>query len=674
MVLGPGIQRGPFPPVFSRLELTLRLWHTRFGFLATLTPKIPVTIFSEFNLGSLFSSHWNVVWIAAAAFFLLQIGLCSRFFLRMRRQERKLRALLSDLRQGGDGRGVPDRFAWLDWVHRVFPQGSTTPGSYTRDDVLKELDTRISSSADYLLLQRLGVMAPLLGVILTVLGFWWLKVPDTEEQSLNDILFAVTPLVAGVGIGAILAFINQGLLHVAGIKAEAVRMAARSWFDAAVWSTVGLDTQAATVKAIAGIDKMARTLSDSADKQHEATQWMAESTLAIQESAAEFHDAVQGFGGRIEGLPDTLAELRTAMSSSVETFQSLIPVAERVVAGLDVSVSAFRTAIENQFIEAARLHRTAIADISASTDRLGESTEHLRTGSEDLQDVISSHSSSFRELSRTLKQSLANELLPTHQDLRATVSSLENCVGEFSACMRSLRTTTEALSENIASATRGIGTMASQIEPSVASFREAVDDRFVTAAEHHEENLKTLSSSIEQIQAAGQALAKGATAIERMLSRHAGLEREIEPAQETLQAAIDKIASVGHTFQGTVESHIAPSHQALSRAAGSLTSSAGRLAAFIEQGLDPVTHRLTTLDETLSRLEGTVNAIRDFSRVRKEVGELCASLSQAAEVASAITDLPDQIRNVLEELVSAQQDELNARGNLLTWLRGRPKV
>ena len=105
-----------------------------------------------------------------------------------------------------------------------FPADTTNPpGNFTREDVLQELDTRIASNGDYLLLQRMGVMAPLLGVVLTVVGFYWLKVGD-EEQSLQSILLAVTPLVSGVGTGAVLALINQVLLHIAGRRAESLRM------------------------------------------------------------------------------------------------------------------------------------------------------------------------------------------------------------------------------------------------------------------------------------------------------------------------------------------------------------------------------------------------------------------------------------------------------------------
>jgi hypothetical protein len=69
---------------------------------------------------------------------------------------------------------------------------------------------------------------------LTVGGFYWLRVGD-GEQSLQTILLTVTPLVSGVGTGAILALINQALLHIAGRRVESLRTTARSWFDMVIW-------------------------------------------------------------------------------------------------------------------------------------------------------------------------------------------------------------------------------------------------------------------------------------------------------------------------------------------------------------------------------------------------------------------------------------------------------
>src|SRR5947207_10546319 len=110
----------------------------------------------------------------------------------------------------------------------------------------------------------MGVMAPLLGVILTVAGFYWLRVGD-ENQSLQTILLAVTPLISGVGTGAVLALINQALLHIAGRRVESLRMSARTWFDSVIWSRSSFDTQASTMKAVQAMERLIRnTLADIA--------------------------------------------------------------------------------------------------------------------------------------------------------------------------------------------------------------------------------------------------------------------------------------------------------------------------------------------------------------------------------------------------------------------------
>src|SRR6476646_8617018 len=140
----------------------------------------------------LFSSQWIVVGSIGFVFFLVQLVLSLSFCARMRRQERIIRRLCRDREKGGSGRGdrrdVPRSFAWLQWVNSNFPVSGAPPSNnFTREDVLSELDTRIASNGGYLLLQRMGVMAPLLGVVLTVAGFYWLHIGD-GDQSLQTIL------------------------------------------------------------------------------------------------------------------------------------------------------------------------------------------------------------------------------------------------------------------------------------------------------------------------------------------------------------------------------------------------------------------------------------------------------------------------------------------------------
>src|SRR4029078_2379069 len=147
--------------------------------------------------------------------------------------------LRRDYEAGGSGRADArtniKKAPWYQWVLSHFQPDATGKSCvFNSEDALQELDARIASNGGYLLLQRMGVMAPLLGVVLTVAGFYWLHVGD-DVQSLQTILLAVTPLVSGVGTGAVLALINQVLLHIAGRRVESLRMIARMWFDTVIW-------------------------------------------------------------------------------------------------------------------------------------------------------------------------------------------------------------------------------------------------------------------------------------------------------------------------------------------------------------------------------------------------------------------------------------------------------
>jgi hypothetical protein len=238
----------------------------------------------QFN-SDLFSSHWGLVIGIGLAFFLLQVVLSISFGFRMRRQQRVVRRLCRNFESGGNGRGdrsLAWRFPWTHWVVCNFPaDGARISANFTRDDALQELDTRIASNGSYLLLQRMSVMAPLLGVVLTVAGFYWLNVSE-EDQSLQTILMAVTPLVSGVGTGAVLAIINQMLLHMAGRRVESLRTSARHWFDTVIWSRATFDAQGGgTAKAVQAMERLVRNALSDIDRLSETLTRAAEISVAI---------------------------------------------------------------------------------------------------------------------------------------------------------------------------------------------------------------------------------------------------------------------------------------------------------------------------------------------------------------------------------------------------------
>ena len=331
------------------------------------------------------SDHWAVVIGVSVFFFLLQMMLSMKLYAQTWGQNRFLRQLRRDFEAGGSGRPTLeeplDDFSWLEWVVASFPtaEENRRPGRFTRETALHELDVRIASDWSYLLLQRMGVMAPLLGVVLTVVGFYWLKVDDGTEQSLQTILTSVTPLVSGVGAGAVLALLNQFLLQGVGGRLERLRMTARSWFDAVIWPYATPESPVSEVNAISSIETFAGILVGAARRHTESSDQIAAATAAMKQAAAKFEQIVGSIHGEIKGLPAALDVIRDATDASAQALQDLIPVGARAVANLDVSVAAFRTTIDREFTEAAKIHLEASKSLDAAVEQMRRTLDHRAT-------------------------------------------------------------------------------------------------------------------------------------------------------------------------------------------------------------------------------------------------------------------------------------------------------
>jgi len=239
---------------------------------------------THFINGDVLSNEWALVLGVGTAFFLVQIALTVAFCFRVRRQERALEQLFLDFELGGSGRldvqSLPRKSSWTPWVVSHFPTDAMHSSNFTREDALEELDTRLASDGSYLLLQRMGVMAPLIGVVLTVTGFYWIRVGE-ENESLQSILWAVTPLVSGIGTGAVLALINQALLHIASRRVESLRMTARTWFDAVIWDSIGCGKQANPANAVQVTEQFVSSALEDIDRLTDTLARAAEISVAI---------------------------------------------------------------------------------------------------------------------------------------------------------------------------------------------------------------------------------------------------------------------------------------------------------------------------------------------------------------------------------------------------------
>ncbi|HJQ80022.1 MAG TPA: hypothetical protein VJ828_08710 [Lacipirellulaceae bacterium] len=624
-------------------------------------------MFQLFPDGEFRADNWVVVIGIGLLFFLVQLTLTLRFNFRLRRQRRILAQLGADFEEGGDGRGHVDKiqesYGWIHWVVANFPAPSTNPpANYSREDVLQELDTRIASDSDYLLLQRMGIMAPLLGVVLTVVGFYWLEINETQEQSLQAILLAVTPLVAGVGTGAVLALINQVLLHVAGRRVEALRMAAREWFDAAVWRNIGLDTQAATVKAVRAIERLATSVTEASTRHDASSNRIAQTSASMKDAATQFGQVVKSFAGEIRGIPESLSEVRRSTSAAAASLDELIQIGTRAVANLDVSVAAFRSSLDRDFATAAQLHFRSSKSLADSVQQISEAAELLKSGAGDIKQTSQTGAASFEKLDDSIRQ----QLVPANRRFHDAVQELSGQAAAVSKVARDLSTHVESTASEL-------DKTAGRLVPSFNAFCDTVDQRLGPAVQQQRRQVESIGQSIDRLREVAESMSEGMRGLRAMLEEFSLAVGRTGPLHEALAGTAKELAEAGKHMRRSIESDMAPSQRSMRDTATTFANAAAQLIDFTQDGLVPATRELATLHETLRGLEEVVASIRSFSHARADIDRLNTTLARSAEISDALAALPDQLREILEQRTNHSAGLSNLPGRVRTWLTRRPK-
>jgi hypothetical protein len=620
-----------------------------------------------FTNGEFRADNWVVVIGVGLLFFLVQLVLTLRFNFRLRRQRRILAQLAEDFDEGGDGRPddhqLRESYGWIHWVVANFPARSTNPpANYSREDVLQELDTRIASDSDYLLLQRMGIMAPLLGVVLTVVGFYFLEISDSQEQSLQSILLAVTPLVAGVGTGAVLALINQVLLHVAGRRVEALRMAAREWFDAVVWRHIGLDTQAATVKAVRAIERLATSVTESATRHDASSNRIAQTTASMKDASTQFRQVVKSFASEIRGIPESLVEVRRSTTAAAASLDELIQIGTRAVANLDVSVAAFRTSLDRDFATAAQLHFRSSKILADSAQQISETAELMKSGAADMKQTTQAGAASFEKLDDSIRQ----QIVPANRRFHEAMQELSGQAAVVSKVARDL-------SSHVETTASELDKTASRLVPSLGSFCDAVDQRLGPAVSQQSKQVESISQSIERLREVAESMSDGMRGLRQMLEEFSVAVGRTGPLQEALAGTAKDLSEAGKHLRRSIETDMSPSQRTMRDSAASVANAAAQLSDFARDGLVPATRELTTLHETLHGLEEVVASIRNFSHARADIDRLNATLARSAEISDAIASLPEQLKEVLEQRTNHSTGMSTLPGRVRTWLTRRPK-
>ena len=591
--------------------------------------------------------------------------------------------------------GFDSSFPWMSWVCSEIGVGDCEP-IYSRDDALSELNMRIGSLTAYVILQRTGAMAPLFGVILTVIGF--LMLDSTAFQATNNqsqagfeigqIFHVVLPLAAGVGGGAVLALINQVFMICVTKRAEQLRTDARCWFDQCIWRNAASSISSAKAQTIASFGKLSDSVNEAADRFTTIATSLENAFASVDRSATRLDNTLVTFQSEIEEVPRNVERLQEIAESSVGAMDVVIPACRQLVSDLHDTVAAFSDAIDTRLSAAIDKHSESAEAFAQSLEQVREASidglQHAASAITEATDALHSAIESHSSVSRQLEATIADNLVPTHEvmnqstdtisvssdqlkkaatDLRSIVSAvgetqdgLKQQLQEVSLSLtdgtREFReVATKQFEDSFASLTDELGQLRTSLSRGIDDFRQVVNEQFARAALEHFSATEELTKSVDALQDTIRQISDGGTAIEEILSDHSQASKQIEEINSRLIKDAADLATAAELLSSSVEADVVPGNKALNQCIENLKASADQLARFMNDGLTPATERLVQLENAAANLNDTAVDVSNLRALRSDIESLSESLNNASarisQAADAIEQAPANLAAIL---------------------------
>lgn len=305
-----------------------------------------------------FSKHIGVLVAVSLAFVCLVFYASIRSSRFHRDFRRDLKQLLDDARNASVT-ALPN---WVGLPHWLAPFVAVFRNSFhltqARDTAGKQLEEALATNREYLKLQKLQTAAPLIGVLLTAIGFITMEVDFDDVQSL------AIPLVGGVATGAILALLSQLVIYFVEIDIDKSRRDGQLLIDE-IWTKATADMDDPHRSVLVAVGRLeAATTSLTA-----AIGSFPESVPALTQKFGEIHDVSRAvFAALAELTPQLKATSTDWRTTSLilkeSTERELIPSHKHLLDGVKElhSVGAALSAIADRLQNACGSINTACSE------------------------------------------------------------------------------------------------------------------------------------------------------------------------------------------------------------------------------------------------------------------------------------------------------------------------
>jgi hypothetical protein len=460
------------------------------------------------------------VWLGV---FLLQV-VCFVSLLRFTSRERRAFKCLID--EGG----WASKNSWVEWVARAFPECDRDE-VFGREEALAELEYWLSRPKSLLFLQRLAVLSPLIGVVITAIGLLTLQPEVSQDATLSSILLAVSPLFFGVLGGAILAILSQILLFFVGLGLDSVRQVAREWFDHRVWRPRSVRTRS-TIDALSPVlQTLTTTVRESTEAFAANVKDLRDASLAVRKAAAFSQQSFGELGAELKTFSVQMKALETSTSKTIEQMEK--------------ASRRFFVAVDTDFAPAALRHHEASQVTAQSAAILGQvlgdlngSARELARGCAAVQESAEAQREAGDLLSQVIKTTGEQVAQSVKNDFRPANTALRSAVKSFGETTVKLVEVVENGSAPLTSRLREVDQILGQMRTTAASFREFANLK--PEVDSLKETLKEMKSIVKEFRNLGM-MKEPLKEIQRILERAASSSKAVEELPELFKTKIGEL-------------------------------------------------------------------------------------------------------------------------------------
>ena len=410
--------------------------------------------------------HW-----AALLAFCVVLGFQLCLFECCRRALARLCRVLVALRE--EGRVPEQPFArnglwseWLEWVATRFHDGGFQDGHYSREHALGQLDDCLGSVGSYRLLQRTGYVAPMIGLLLTVAGFLSVDLPTTADWDLRQIIQTLSPIILGVGVGALLAIINLlVLLHLLEKKIEC-----RADRGLPMVRRVHLEARAS--QASPGGQRLCRGPSGDGGNDARLHGPVSgchrddRSSCAIpRDAATALVNAGERLSAETTAFSGQMKDWQSTVTGTVGLMGDIVPNIERTTAEFAETAGALKSVVQVPLAQAAARQQESAESFARSVERMGESTEQLNVRLGSFDKMMSDQAAAGEEWSRSLHE----DVIPAQRAIRQAGTQLTDATKDLAATQQAFRAAADSMQ---GSANGLVGFVRDGVEPATQRLAE----------------------------------------------------------------------------------------------------------------------------------------------------------------------------------------------------------